>query len=123
MKKLSRLILAAITLGLLSACAVPQTARQGIYQAAGAYDAALKTATTYARLPRCGQPASPPVCSDQALVTQASDAATTALPAVDAALDTAANTTATDSVLSQALTAATNAVSAFTAITAKIGSK
>jgi hypothetical protein len=112
----------AATLGVLSACATPQTARQAIYQAAGAYDAALKTTTAYARLPRCGQPTSPPVCSDQALVTQASTAAQLALPAVNAAIDTAANTSASDSALSQAQTAAATAVAAFTTIAAQLGS-
>jgi hypothetical protein len=106
----------------LTACTTPQTARQGIYQAAGTYDAALKTATAYARLPRCGQPASPPVCSDQTLVSQASDAASTALPAVNAAIDTAADTQASQSVLAQAQVAAVNAAAAFTAIVVKIGS-
>lgn len=107
----------------LGACTVPQTARQGIYAAGSAYAVALKGAIAYASLPRCGQPASPPACSDQHLVTEINDAAQRAKPVVDAALDTAASTTATQPMLQQASTAAGNAVAAFRAVLALTGSK
>lgn len=105
---------------LLSACATPQTPRQAIYAASAAYDAALKTTLVYARLPRCGQPASPAVCSDQALVTEADRWAQLAQPSVLAALDLARDTAATDSALSQALSAAQLGVAAFTATALKL---
>jgi hypothetical protein len=113
----------AVGLVLLGACTAPTTARQGIYAAGSGYAAALKVAIAYASLPRCGQPASPPVCSDQRIVSQVSDAAQLARPVIDAALDTAASTSASDSALSQASTAAGNALAAFRAVVAQIEGK
>jgi hypothetical protein len=115
-------LLAMLVAGLvLTACAAaPQTARQGIYAAGSAYSAALRAAVAYASLPRCGQPASPPVCSDQTVVTQMDRGAQLAQPTVQAALTTAASTSASDTALSQALAAATQAVGAFQATIALI---
>lgn len=82
---------AMLALVALGACSTIQKANdpvdmttpaQAAYALKSAYGAALAVAIEYARLPRCGQPASPPLCSDAAVLgtmrrlSEAADAAT-----------------------------------------------
>lgn len=47
-----------------------KTPQQSVFVAKTAYGVALRLATTYANLPRCGQPTSPAICSDRAVLDQ-----------------------------------------------------
>ncbi len=46
------------------------SAKSQVYAAKTAYQAVLLIAVRYNRLPRCGQPTSPPLCSDPTVVTE-----------------------------------------------------
>lgn len=81
------------------------------------YDAALKLATRYAQRPRCGQPTSPIICSDRAVL----DAMLKASDAADAATQAAENAVrglgSNPTVVAALVKASTESVAAFTKIT------
>lgn len=66
---MKNLFACAITLVLL-ACTAPETPAQTVYLVQSQYAAALKVEVAYSKLPRCGQPASPKLCSDAAIVSK-----------------------------------------------------
>jgi uncharacterized protein YceK len=70
-------ILALLAALAISGCSTIQTATSTVdmtdpskaaYAAKVTYDASLVLATQYAKLPRCGAPTSPPLCSDRAVL-------------------------------------------------------
>jgi len=107
----------------IAACAVtPQTPAQDVYAIQGDYAAALSVAVAYKQLPACGQPTSPVLCSDKAVVAklQAAD------DAAYAALTAAQNIVRTPGAglnAQTAITAANQAVQALITITSTLGVK
>ncbi len=85
------------------------------------YDAALKLATRYAMRPRCGQPTSPVICSDRAVL----DAMLKASDAADAATQAAENAVrglgSNPTVVAALVKSATESVSAFKMISTTFG--
>lgn len=118
--KLCRKFAISIVVLLLAACATgPVTLPQGAYQAQSDYIAAGKVMLAYGNLPRCGQPTSPIVCSQQSVVDQLKAADNIAYNAVVAAENTA-RTPGAGANLATAQTAATEAVAALARITATL---
>jgi hypothetical protein len=76
--------LAIAALCLLTSCATPETPAQTAFALEAGYDAAIDVAVAYAMLPRCA-PHGPALCSDPAVVKQASEAAHLAWQAIRAA--------------------------------------
>lgn len=112
-------LLAAFVLTLVASCAgvtAPQSPAQAVFAAKQSYAVALTAAVAYKRLPAC--PAATKICSDPAVVAQLQkiDTASSAL------LDGAEATVRTGGGnVQMAITAAEQAVSAFTTITATLG--
>lgn len=106
-----------VLLTALSGCATqPQNPQQAVFQAKQSYAVALSVAVVYKKLPACGSVGATVVCSDAKVVKQLQlvDTASSAL------LDAAENTVRTAGAganAQTAMTAATQAVSAFTTIT------
>lgn len=70
----------------LTACAsILAPPARVIYDTKQSFDAALIIMDGYAKLPRCGQPTSPPLCSDQVRVSQTLQAALDANAALNVA--------------------------------------
>lgn len=116
-----RLVSLALAL-VLGACATGSTTvstttlASSAYAARSAYAAALILATQYVELPRCNQPASPPICSDSAIVSTMRSAERAADSGTMAA-ETAVRSLAADPALAQVLVAAaTQSVGAFKSI-------
>lgn len=78
--------------------------------------AAQTLAIQYTSLPRCGQPTSPPLCSDAGVVTEIRKANADAVVALDAAEKVVRDPNATSSAVSEAVSAAANAVTVLQAI-------
>ncbi|HUY04989.1 MAG TPA: hypothetical protein VMV33_17055 [Rhodocyclaceae bacterium] len=116
--KVGLFLLLAATMS-LSACGSsgqPMTVRQSTYAAIAAYDAGLKVAIAYLRLPRCGIPNAPPVCADVGIVQQIDDAVIKASPVVAAARTAAADPTSTSEALVAGQIAVNSAGAALTAL-------
>lgn len=113
---------AMLALAGFGGCAsAPQTPQQGVYAAKSSYAVALTIAVAYKNLPPCGAGA-PVLCSDPKIVAtlQKVDTASSAL------LDAAENTVRTPGAganAQTAVTAAIQAVSAFTTITSTLATK
>lgn len=122
----ARLVLAAVFALVLGACApaanlatapVDMAAlSKSAFAARSAYAATLIVATQYVRLPRCGQPASPPICSDPPIVATMRKAELAADAATLAGEDAVRTLGATPALAQLAVTGATNSVQAFKAI-------
>lgn len=69
-----RVFLSSLCLMALMSCTTPQTAAQSVYLIQSDYAAALKVELAYSKLPRCGKPTSPRVCSDFAVIKKAQKA-------------------------------------------------
>jgi hypothetical protein len=109
-------VLSGLILGLLVACnactTMPTTPAQAVFAAKTQYAAALTVAVAYKRLPRCTV-ATPP-CSDLTIVTRlqkADDAASALLDGAEITVRAGGDNT------QLAITAAQQAVAAFTSIT------
>lgn len=106
---------------LLSACAASSSTpalspAATVFAAKTSYEAVLITAVAYNKLPRCGTPKSPPLCSDQAVVVQLRKADDAALATLGSAENIVRTPGVTKDAISFATVAATNAVSAMQAI-------
>ena len=120
-----KILIAALSFVLLTAfgCAstAPVNPQQAVFAAKQSYAVALTVAVAYKRLPAC-TPTSPPLCSkpDVVATLQKVDTASSAL------LDAAENTVRTQGAganVQTAITAATQAVAAFTTITQSLVTK
>lgn len=119
-----KLILAAALVATIAACAsAPSgqslTPAQQVYQITSNYDAALQVAVAYANLPRCGQAASPTLCSKSEVIVQLQKANSAALPLLTAAQNTVTAPGAGANAQT-ALNAAQQAVAALTAISSTL---
>jgi len=111
--------LAALLLTLAACATTPQSPAQAVFLAKTDYAAALTAAVAYKRLPSC-ETAPPPLCSRPATVMQlqkADDAANALLNGAEITVRTGGSN------LDMAITAATQAVAAFTSITKTLGVK
>jgi hypothetical protein len=91
-------------------------ARNILYATESAYTITLRTADEYVKLPACGRPASPPICSSTAVVRQMAKAKAAAKQAIDSAEEVVLNAKEADSVLKSAIRAATAAQDSFKSI-------
>jgi len=114
-----RRIIAALALVALTGfgCSTtPQTPQQAVYAIQGTYAGALTIAVAYKRLPPCGQPASPTLCSNSDIVGRLQKADDIAYPTLIGA-QTVVRSAETGSNVQTAILAAQQAVAAFAAIT------
>lgn len=110
-----RTLISIALAGFLTACGAPgqsgsPSPAQSVLAAKTAYTGALVVAVRYNQIPRCGRPASPPICSDEGVVLQlrrADAVAGAALdgaeaivrtPGIDSSIAVAAAKSATESV-------------------------
>jgi hypothetical protein len=111
-------LLAILILTTVAACAgvtAPQSPAQAVFAAKQSYAVALTAAVAYKRLPPC--PTTTKVCSDPAIVSQLQKIDTASF----ALLDGAENTVRSGgSNVQMAITAAEQAVQAFTTITSTL---
>lgn len=117
-----RSILATLALALaLAGCGVAQTAtrtfdpagaQKAVFALKSGYAAGLRLAVAYNERPRCGQPTSPKLCSDAAVVAQMRKADNATFAAIDTA-ETAARTLKDSTVLGTAITAAQASLDAY----------
>lgn len=110
---------ALLLVGLVAACANQNTGPSPaniVYAAKQTFVGAQTLAIQYVSLPRCGQPSSPPLCSDQGVVDAIKKGNNDAVIALDAAEKTVRDPNASGSVVNAAVVGAQNAVAAFTAI-------
>ena len=107
-------------LTLLGACASGATPSQQnlVLASKNTLVAAQTLAIQYTSLPRCGAPTSPPLCSDTGIVTAVRKANADAVVALDAAEKVVRDPAATSSAVTEAVSAATNAVTALQTIVA-----
>lgn len=120
------LIIAAFA-SLVVGCSTFQTATSTVdmtnpskaaYAARASYDASLVLATQYAKLPRCGAPTSPPLCSDRAVLAtmvQLSEAADRATLGAESAVRSFGNNA---SMIRVAIEGAQKSVDVFKQVTA-----
>lgn len=112
---MTRLLWIAIAAVSLAACAnsgqsgSPSPAAS-VFAAKTAYAGALSVAVRYNALPRCGQPASPPICSDQGVIVQMRKASDVAAGALDSAESIVRQPGVRDSLAIAAAATATEAV-------------
>ena len=103
----------------VAGCAsAPQTPAQAVFTAKQDYAVALTAAVAYKNLPKC--PTVAKVCSNPAIISQlqkADDAASALLDGAEVTVRTGGSNT------QMAITAATQAVAAFTSITKTLGSQ
>lgn len=115
---MKRLLALALVL-LVGACAGVSPSQQNLVLASKNTLAASQTlAIQYTSLPRCGQPMSPPLCSDAGVVGQIRKLNADAVVALDAAEKVVRDPAATSSAASEAIDAASKAISAFQTIVA-----
>lgn len=93
------------------------------YTAKSAYAIGLVAAVQYNRLPRCGKPDSPLLCSDPLVVAQMRKASDAADIATQAAEDAVRNLGKDPTIVAAAVVAATQSVKALRAITDVYGPK
>lgn len=115
LRKLSVFAIAAA----LTACAVPQSPQQAVFEAKAGHAAALRTAVAYRELPRCNP--APMPCHEPATLAQLQKADKVA----DAALDAAENVVRApgsfgDNVVSSAVRTAQEALGALVAIVSQL---
>lgn len=133
MKSTATAILAAITLAFgLAGCSSPSAPAGTVdttnYAKAAAdakigYNASLQVATRYAKLPRCGQPTSPIICSDRAVLDVMLKASDSANTATQAAEDAVRSLGSNPSVVAAMVEASTRSVAAFTKIATTYGAR
>lgn len=127
-----KIILSLLIACVLSACTAISTGAQSVnldaanksaYAAKASYGAALVVAAQYVQLPRCERPPAPALCSKQAIVDQIRKADLAADAATQAA-ENAVRTLGSDPmIVTAAVEAATQSVTAFKAITSVYGGK
>lgn len=128
MKSTATAILAAILLAFgLAGCSVLSAGTATVdttnYAKAAAdakigYDTALRLATRYAQRPRCGQPTSPIICSDRAVLDVMLKASDSANTATQAAEDAVRSLGKDPTVVAALVKASTESVTAFSTIAA-----
>lgn len=112
-------LISVFVLTLVASCAgvtAPQSPAQAVFAAKQSYAVALTAAVAYKRLPPC--PTVSNVCSDPAIVSQLQKIDTASSALLDGA---EATVRAGGGNVQMAITAAEQAVSAFTTITATLG--
>lgn len=87
---MTRLLMSIAAAAFLTACGAPgqsgsPSPAQSVLAAKTAYTGALVVAVRYNQIPRCGRPASPPICSDESVVLQLRKADAVAGAALDGA--------------------------------------
>lgn len=88
------------------------SAQNTVFALKNTFASAQTAAVQYVTLPRCGQPASPPLCSDAAIVAEIRKYNGDAVVALDAAEKTVRDPTASASATQAAIIGAKNAVAA-----------
>ena len=122
MKKLLFSIILAVAMA--TGCAsAPQNPAQAVYVAHGTYTVALTAAVNYKRLPACGKPTSPPLCSKPEVVAQLQKADDVAFTALQAAQRIIRAPDASATTIQTALFNANQAIAAFEAIAKTLGVK
>jgi acetoin utilization deacetylase AcuC-like enzyme len=106
---------------LVSACAVPQSPAETVFQAKTAHAVALRSAVAYRELPRCDSGQRP--CHDPAVVEQLQKADRTADAALDAAEAAVRTPGFGESVIASAVASAKAALTAFVSITDTLRTK
>lgn len=121
--RLITLLLASLALW---GCSTVQTATKPVdmtgaaksaFAARAAYAGLLMVAVEYNRRPRCGQPTSPVLCSEQRIVDQLRQASAAADAATQAGETAVRNLGSSPLALTVAVTAAEKSIEAFKAIT------
>lgn len=115
MKSILALLAAFAIAGCAAKEATPSPA-SAVFAAKNAYEAALIVAVRYNELPRCGRPASPPICSDTEAVAVIRKANTSARSALDVAEDVTRNAAFSAVAKTDSADAAVKAVAAMQAI-------
>lgn len=112
-----QIVFAAVIAFGLTACAT-QPAKPAptplaiAYAAEAGFVSSLAIAVNYTNLPRCGQPASPPICSDPSAVAEIRKAATSGRTVINAAIATITAPGVTTDAAKAAATGAVNAAAA-----------
>jgi len=124
--------LAIIGMLALGACSAAQTttatldtdkAAATVYATKTGYAAVLTVAVAYNELPRCGQPTSPKLCSDVAVVTQLRRADAAASATINAAESAVRTMGSQPTVINAAVISAADALKAYQAIVNTYGIK
>lgn len=115
-----QLVLIIGLLVLVSACAVPQSPAETVFQAKTAHAVALRSAVAYRELPRCNP--APQPCHDPAVVAQIQRADKVADAALDAAENAVRSPGFGQSVITTAVRTAQEALQAFVTIVATVRS-
>jgi len=118
-KLLFSIILAVATL--TGCAAAPQNAAQAVYVAHGTYTGALTAAVAYKRLPACGKPTSPPLCSKPEVVGQLQKADDVAFTALQVAQRIVRSPDSGPGAIQTAIFNANQAVQAFASIAKTLG--
>lgn len=98
-------------------------AKDAVYAAKSSYGAALVAMTDYARLPRCGAPTSPPICSSQPALNAMEQSRKSVSTAINTAEAAVLSTTPDTTVFNAAVAAAQQAYSALVSILNNYGVK
>jgi hypothetical protein len=112
-----KIIFAAVLAFSLTACAAQSdkpapTPLATAYAAEAGFVSALALAAQYTDLPRCGQPAAPPLCSDPSAVAEIRKAAKSGRAIIEAAIATITTPGVTTDVAKAAAAGAVNAAAA-----------
>lgn len=117
-----QLVLIIGLLILVSACAVPQSPAESVFQAKTAHAVALRSAVAYRELPACKVPAVQP-CRDAAVLAQIQRADKVADAALDAAENAVRSPGFGQNVIQTAVKSAQEALTAFVTIVATVRSQ
>jgi hypothetical protein len=111
-----------IVLAVVSGCASLNDARPAakVFSAKSTYDAALTLAVAYKRLPPCGQPTSPTLCSDKETVATIQKADTVSFEALNAAEKVVRDPKAAESARQTAVAWATESAAAFNRVASQL---
>lgn len=96
----------------------PAASQKTVYALKTGYQAALTLAEAYNSRPRCGAPKSPILCSSQSAIDAIRKAAAATSATINSAETAVRSLTPDATVVGAAITAATNALDAFRAVTA-----
>lgn len=99
------------------------TMRNDVYAASVGYNAVLVAVVAYNNLPRCGNPASPPICSDKAVIDQIRTSANVANTAIQNAEDLVRGASPDMTIAAAAVAAAKAAETALETAASQLGVK
>lgn len=95
----------------------PKTPAQSVFELKTVYASALSVAARYRALPDCAAPMHPPLCSDMAIIQKIRDVDAISGPILDTAEKVVRTPGFGADAVQSIITAATNALAAFTQIT------